>query len=146
VALIEADDTVAPALMLDDFDNLLAWAKKIKQFEKPVFKHFKEATARRSFVTTINFGFAKIVEHKGKLVGCMFGVVRENHWGERCAFDLMTYSMRETPKLLRLFKEWAEDSGADEVYITNTTGNERYMELIKKLGFVENSTIFGRSI
>ena len=117
-------------ITFDDYDELLTLAKGIDQFKIAVFADADDSCIRRTFALCVHNGFAKVVVRHNKIIGCMFGVVKVNHWGVPCSFDLMTYSTFETPKLLRLFIEWSKLNGAKDVIISNTTGSERYNKLI----------------
>lgn len=95
---------------------------------------FNEAIVQRSFVVAIEFGFAKVAERNGEVVGGMVGVVTENHFGVKCGVDLFTCAHGGTDRLIKSFREWAREQGAEFIQITDLSGNERYRNLITGLG------------
>ncbi len=97
-----------------------------------------EAYIQRTFVVTMQFGkgFVKVVEDKGKIIGCMAAVITENHFGIRVAKDLFTYSEGGTGKLLKEFKAWAKENDAQITQISDFCGRERYHKLITDMGFM----------
>jgi len=129
-----------------DFPQLLNLFKALR--EKSPFKNktFNEAAVQRSFVVAIHYGFSKVVEQDGEIVGSMFGTIGMNQWGMTCAYDQFTFTPIKTPQLLKLFKFWAKENGAEEVFITNIIGSERYNQLIQRLGFTTQSHTFSQGV
>jgi hypothetical protein len=78
--------------------------------------------------------FCEVVEHDDEIVGFMAGIVQENIWGVKMATDLFVYSEKDTHKLLRKFRTWAKEQGAEAISITNISGEPRYSELVERLG------------
>jgi len=102
-------------------------------------EQYDETLFRRYFARCVSHGFARVVEHDGKIVGGMFALILPNTWGKLMALDLWCYSTRETPKLLKEYKKWAGDVPA---VVTNSFGNERFDRLIERLGFKKTSTVY----
>jgi hypothetical protein len=103
-----------------------------------------EAAMQRNFVTAVQFddGFAKVATNVGAVVGGMFAIIGDNHYGIRCAQDLFCYSRGGTDKLIRAYKAWARDRGALFAQITDLSGNSEYHKLITGLGFKPAGTNF----
>ena len=123
--------------VFEDFQRLLPLAHDAHQ--SSIFAAFpmNEAVMQRNFVTAMAFedGFVKVVEHKGKLIGGMVGIISENHFGVRCAQDLFMFSQGGSHKLIREFRSWAKTRGAQFVHITDLCGRDRYHKLVSSLGF-----------
>jgi len=130
----------------DDYKELIVIAKKVFDNCDHSGTTWNEAYVKQSFMRMVMFGFSKVVEHEGTIVGMMFGTLATNQWGSICAYDQITFSTRETHKLLREFAWWAEDNGAETVCVTNISGNDRYNKLIKKMGFTTESNTFIKEI
>ena len=117
-----------------------------KAHEQSVFKDLdmSEVAVQRNYVTAICFddGFAKVVEHKGKVTGCMVGLMAESHFGQRYAQDLFLYSVGGTDKLVKAFCLWARDRGARFVQITDMSESQRYQNLLTTLGLKPCGTNF----
>jgi len=130
--------------VFEDLEQLMPIAHDIHKGSIFAAYPMDEAQIQRVFVTTMAFedGFIKVVERKGKIVGCMAGVVSENHFGIRCAQDLFTFSVGGTEKLLKEFKAWAKQHGAQFVQISDFCGRERYHRLITEMGFMPTGINF----
>lgn len=128
----------------EDLEQLMPIAHDIHKGS--IFAAFpmNEAQIQRVFVTTMAFddGFMKVVERNDKIVGCMAALVIENHFGIRCAQDLFTYSVGGTEKLIKEFKVWAQDRGAQFIQISDFCGKERYHKLITEMGFMPTGMNF----
>lgn len=96
-----------------------------------------EAIVQRNFVTAMEFddGYAKVVVKDGDVVGGLVGLVIENHFGIRCSTDLFCYSRAGTGKLIDDFAQWSFVRGARFVQVTDLTGNKRYQNVIRDVGF-----------
>lgn len=121
----------------EDLEQLMPIAHEVHGQSVFAAIPMNEAHIQRVFVTSMAFedGFVKVVEHKGRVRGCLAGVVTENHFGIRCAQDLFTFSRGGTDKLLKEFKTWALARGAKFVCIIDLFGNKRYQKLIIEAGF-----------
>ncbi len=130
--------------IFEDLEQLMPIAHEVHKQSIFADTPMNEAQIQRVFVLSMNFhdGFAKVVEHKGKVVGCMFGVVVDNHFGIRCAQDLFTYSRGGTNTLIKEFKAWAKERGAQFVQISDLSGRDRYHRLIKEMGFMPQGANF----
>ncbi|MCP4471571.1 MAG: hypothetical protein GY815_12970 [Gammaproteobacteria bacterium] len=95
-----------------------------------------EATIQRNFVVAMSFddGYAKVVEHKGKIVGALVGIIMDNHFGIRCAQDLFSYAGAGTDRLLKDFLLWAEVRGVRFVQITDLSDSSRFQKLCQLIG------------
>ncbi len=122
----------------EDLEPLMRIAHDVHQ--SSIFAAFpmNEASIQRTFAVTMQFGkgFVRVVEHKGKVVGCMAATITENHFGIRVAKDLFTYSEGGTDKLLKEFKAWAKENDAQVIQISDFCGRRRYHDLITDLGFM----------
>ena len=122
----------------EDLEGLMEIAHKVHQ--SSIFAAFpmNEAAIQRTFAVAMQFdrGFVWVVEHKGKIVGCMAGTITENHFGIRVAKDLFTYSAGGTDKLLKAFKAWAKENDAQITQLSDFCGRKRYQKLIEDLGFM----------
>lgn len=116
--------------------------------ENTIFKDMEinESVCQRHFVTAIEFdnGYAKVVEHKGKVVGGLVGIVSDNAFGIRCAQDLFCYSGGMTDRLLEDFALWARVRGARFAQVTDLSNNERYQRLCEKIGWQVAGTNFAK--
>lgn len=121
---------------LRDFDELLPLFDVVHK--ESIFKDKKidYTKARQVFAGVVTFdqGFAKIVERDGKVIGCMFGIVAQNHFGIKCTQDIFTFSYQGTDKLIRLFIDWSKNVGAEFVQVSNLTDNARFDKLIQLSG------------
>ena len=108
------------------------------EHERTIFRDMpmNDAIIQRNFVTAMAMdnGFAKVIEHKGKVVGCLVGIIAENHFGLRCAQDLFNGSSRGTDMLVRSFLLWSNARSVQFVQLTEYTGKERYRDLLTGLG------------
>lgn len=124
--------------VFEDLEQLMPIAHEVHKAS--IFAAFpmNEANIQRTFVVTIEFdkGFVKVIEHKGKIVGCMAAAITENHFGIRVAKDLFTYSAGGTDILLKEFKAWAKENDAQLTQISDFCGRERYHDLITEMGFM----------
>lgn len=84
----------------------------------------------------------EVVEHEGKIVGCLAGLITLNVWGVKVATDLFVYSRRETDLLIQRFRDWAKRSGAEVLSLTNISGRERYDRLIERSGLTRVGSTF----
>ncbi len=123
--------------VFEDLEQLMPIAHEVHAGS--VFAPFamNDAQIQRVFVTMMAFddGFVKVVERNDKIVGCLAGAVAENHFGIRCAQDFFNYSMGGTHRLLREFKSWAKEHGAQFIQISDFGGKKRYHKLIIGEGF-----------
>lgn len=87
-------------------------------------------------------GYTRVLEEDGKIVGCMVGQVGKNYWGVMAANDIVTYAEKGTHLLLKDFKRWAKEKGAQITYITDMSGDPRYRRLIELIGFQPVSQTF----
>ena len=132
----------------DDFPEILAIMHRV--FDQSIFAGMtmNDAIIQRNFVVAMQFdeGFARVVVHKGKVVGCLAGLIGENHFGIRCAHDFFNYSVGGTDRLIKEFKEWAESNGAQFTQLTDLSGSSRFHTLIEKSGFEKVGTDFIRRV
>ncbi len=128
----------------DDFDELIPYAREAHKRSPFGETVMDESHMKRVFACSISFegGFAKVVEHDGKIVGGMVAAIGINHWGVRAATDYFMFSERDTHKLLRSFIRWAKERGAQFVQVTDLSGNERYHRLIRRIGLDQTSINF----
>ena len=130
--------------VFEDLEQLMPIAHQVHQ--DSIFAAFpmNEAYIQRTYVVAMKFnkGFVKVVEHKGKIVGCMAGAITENHFGIRVAKDLFTFSVGGTDKLLKAFKAWAKENDAQVTQIADLCGNKRYHDLLVDLDFMPVGTNF----
>jgi len=133
---------------LEDIDELMPLFRVAHQ--NTMFKNtsFNEWQIRRmlSFGVCMPNFFCEVVEHKGKIVGVMGGGVDKNVWGCKIASDVIFYSTRSTDKLLKRFHIWAEEQDAEMVNITSLVVNERYDNLLMKLGYKKAGQVFAREV
>ena len=125
-------------IQMSDYERLYDYMSS-----KPIFNNitYNEASAIRTLARCVSSGFAKVVMKQGKVQGFMVGIIHENFWGERCAYDIVSYSEWNMPHLLRLFSLWAKENNATP-YISNTWGSENYERLIQKCGFKLDTKTF----
>lgn len=130
--------------IFNDLQDLLPLAHKAHERSPLAGIPMNDAIMQRNFVVAMTFdsGFAKVIEHNGKVVGGLTGVIAENHCGIRCAQDMFNYSKGGSDKLIKAFKLWAEVRGAQFIQITDLSGNPRYQRLITDLGFAPGGTNF----
>lgn len=130
--------------MFVDLADLIPLAKEAHS--RSVFRDtpMNEAFMQRNFVTAVEFdrGYAKVVEDKGNIVGGLVGIISDNHYGIKIAQDLFCYSKGMTDRLIKDFALWAQVRGAEYVHITDLTGNEKYQDLLRELGFVSGGNNF----
>ena len=134
---------IRPATV-DDFDTLKTLFQEAYDGASQVSGEIDWEHGRRMLaygVTFPNF-HCEVVEHNGEVVGVMGGMINKNIWGAATAMDLITYSKRETPGLIRRFIQWAESQNADFIHITSLANNPRYSKLIKRLGFAQTGVNF----
>jgi hypothetical protein len=119
-------------------------------FDKSIFAGLtmNDALIQRNFVVAMHFdrGFARVAVRKGKVVGFLGGLIGENIFGIRCAQDLFNYSVGGTDKLIREFREWAEENGAEITQLTDLSGSSRLHSLIEKSGFERAGIDFIRRV
>ena len=103
-----------------------------------------EPMIRRCFITSIYFdnGYAKVVEHKGKIRGCLVGIASPNVMGVNIAQDLFTFASIGTDLLIKDFKAWAKQIGCHGVQITDFSGKKRYHKLIEATGPKHAGTVY----
>jgi len=120
----------------DDFPFLLDIMREVH--DESVFKGMvmNEAIVQRNFVVAMSFGdgYAKVIEHKGRIVGGLVGMIANNQFGIRCAQDLFNHSLAGTDRLIKDFLRWAQIRDSQFVLITDLTGNPRYVKLCRTLG------------
>jgi hypothetical protein len=86
-----------------------------------------------------------IADKKHNVVGICVGVVQMNWWGAKAAIELITYSKVAgwQNKLLSRYSKWAKENGAEMISVVNSAGeNERYNQLIEKVGFNKIGSVF----
>ena len=88
-----------------------------------------------------------VVDKKKKVHGLLMAQVVKNWWGARVANELFTYSQapRTTHRLIKQYKQWADEQKVDIATMVNTSGeNERYEKLISRMGFKKAGGAFLR--
>ncbi len=122
--------------VFEDFEVLLPMA--VEAHARTVFARWpmNEAAVQRQFVIMMAFdnGYARVVEHKGRIVGGLIGAGCENQWGVMCATDMFMLSEGGTDLLLKDFKQWATQHGAEFAHITDLCGRKRFHRLLERLG------------
>ena len=89
--------------------------------------------------------FAMVVEKDdGEIVGVLAACIMQATFGGRIATDIINYSKAESHKLVRLFLLWAEQSGADDVQLTDISGSDRHRRLLVALGLHHVGNQFSR--
>lgn len=121
---------------ISDFDSALPLSREAHKntiFSKTEMDvmHMKRMF---TLLTTMPGMFCEVVEHDGKIVGVLGGGIDKNAWGVKMAMDMIFISGRDTHRLLRRFRDWAKDQGADYVHITSLVENDRYDELLTNTG------------
>jgi len=98
----------------------------------------------RTFVSMIYYGrgYAKVIEHKGKLSGGLVGVMSPNPLGIMMAQDLFTFSGAGTHILVRDFIRWAKLNECHGVQISDFSSIKRYHKLLKSLGLKKTGLNF----
>lgn len=126
-----------------DLDALLPLVREAHANSIFAEMEINEATVQRNFVIAIQFGqFAKVVVNDSAVVGGMVGMMGENNLGIRCAQDLFCFSRGGTNQLIKAYKAWARERGAQFSQITDLSGESRYQKLITGLGFQPAGTNF----
>jgi hypothetical protein len=133
---------------IEDFPEILAIMHQV--FDRSIFAgmEMNDAIIQRNMVVAMHFdqGFVRVTVRNDKIVGCLAGLIGDNHWGIRCAQDFFNYSLGGTDKLITEFKEWAELNGAMFTQLTDLSGSSRFHTLIEKSGFEKAGTDFIRRV
>jgi len=128
----------------EDYDAIYGIFTKLPTVVESVYNDCDESALVRNYGRARAHGFAKIVEHKGEVVGCMIATLSRNPWGMICAYDLVSYSTRETPGLIREYVKWARGNGVKDknIFMSNSFGSKRYDKMIQKMGFVQDTVVY----
>jgi len=128
----------------DDFDVIYSLFSNNKRVKASIYEDCDMSSMLRNFGRARVSGFARVVEHKGRVVGCMIATLSRNPWGQLCAYDLVSYSTRETPGLIREYIKWARDSGVKDknIFMSNSFGSKRYDTMIQQMGFVQDTITY----
>ena len=120
----------------DDMSELMPLAALAHQGSPFSEIAMNASTMQRSYVVAMNYddGYAKVIEKEGRIVGGLIGLIADNHYGIRCAQDLLNYSLCDTDILVKDFIRWAGDRNAKFVQITDLSENDRYGKLLMRLG------------
>lgn len=113
--------------------------KDVPLNELDMKRTFKMATKSRSGLCLV------VIDKKKKVHGILMGQILKNWWGARVANELVTYSEvpGTTHKLIKKYRQWAIDNGADVITMVNSSGdNERYEKLISRLGFEKAGGVY----
>jgi len=101
---------------------------------------FTENRVKRTFhvaVVSPNALVLVVTDKKHRIHGIFMAQMALNWWGANTAMELASYCNKPgwMHRLLRRYKAWAEEQGADSVSVINSGGNERYNTLIERMGF-----------
>lgn len=120
-----------------DFDQLMPLIRTAQKHTAFGEEPIDVTMVRRmiAFGTVMPDVFARVVEHRGRLVGFFYGVFTHSAWGTPMAQELVCWSMRETDRLLQMFREWAKGKGAKRLIISDESANKRYRQLLERSGF-----------
>lgn len=130
----------------EDWPTVLELAHEVHRFfPEPINQMpLNDAQIQRVYVVNMQNpnGFVKVAEKDGNVVGCMVGVIVENHWGLNCAQDLFVMSHGGTKRLLEAFREWADDKGADLTLITDLCSQPGYRNIIESVGLKSTGAVY----
>ena len=134
---------------MSDMDELLGLFEEAYK-ETPFSKMaYNKTHVNRLFACMCTFKdkfFCKVVEENGELVGILIGMVDENVWGVKTAQTLISYSRKDTHKLIRQFVQWATEKKVKQVTVSTVPGNERYEQLIDKMGFFKSGNFYTKEL
>jgi hypothetical protein len=109
---------------------------------------YNRAHVQRWFANACSFDqfFCKVVEEDNAIVGILIGYVTDTVWGISTAQTLVSYSRRDTHKLIRMFVSWSKEKGAAQVTVATVPGKDKYEQLVEKLGFFESGNLYTMEI
>lgn len=90
--------------------------------------------------------YARVVIHKGVLVGFFFGAISVSAWGAPVAQELVCYSPKKTDVLIQGFIDWARGKGAKRVLLSDESSNTRYRALLERMGFSPTAVLYSQEI
>jgi len=90
--------------------------------------------------------FCKVVEEDGELLGILIGAVDKNFWGVPVSQTIISYSLKESDKLIRQFTQWSQSKGAKMVTIHTVEGKPRYEAMVSKLGFSNVGGVYTKEL
>lgn len=128
-----------------DYKDLRPLFDEVHKLSPYAHAELDEPYMRRMFSMAAampNFFFQVSVDGKDRARGLLAGHISPNVWGVNVATDILSFSKRDTGTLIKNFRKWAKEKGAEFVTISEVTGNPRYKKLICNLGFDQVGTIF----
>lgn len=134
---------------ISDIDSLLKlWEFGYK--DTPFSEmEYDRSHVQRLFAAACTFDdkfFCRVVEVEDQLYGILIGTVDKNFWGVPMAQTMISYSLRDSDKLIRQFVRWSKEKGAKMVTVNTVEGKDRYTAMIEKFGFDQVGATYTKEI